>query len=200
MNKVLVINSSINGENGNSTMLVREFVEKLNKAQTNLNFTHRDLTQPEIPHLTSNELISWMVASDERDEEQQKLAGLSDGLIEELKSHDALIIGMPMYNFGIPSTFKSWIDRVARAGITFKYTEQGPEGLLINKKVYIVAARGGVYQGTPADTQTQYLKDVLAFIGLTDVTFIYSEGLNMPNKEQGLASARKEIDSLVHEF
>ena len=90
-----------------------------------------------------------------------------------------LVIGMPMYNFGVPSTFKAWVDRLARAGVTFKYTENGPVGLLADKKVVVLAARGGQYVGTAKDTQTTYLKDFFAFVGLTDVEFVYAEGLAM---------------------
>lgn len=197
MNNVLVIKSSISGDAGNSTMLTNEFVEKLKKSNSKLTFATRDLVNPILPHLSADELGAWMVEPQSRTKEQLELASLSDELINELKSHDTLVIGMPMYNFGIPSTFKAWIDRVARAGITFKYTEQGPQGLLTDKKVFVIAARGGIYQGTPADTQSQYLKDVFAFIGLTNVEFVYAEGLNMPNKEEGLATARSAMDSII---
>lgn len=104
---------------------------------------------------------------------------LSDQLIAELQTADSIVLGMPMYNFGVPSTFKAWIDRVARAGITFNYTQQGPVGLLTGKKVYTLAARGGMYAGSPKDSQSQYLKNVFAFLGMTDVEFIYAEGLAM---------------------
>jgi FMN-dependent NADH-azoreductase len=109
-----------------------------------------------------------------------------------------VIIGMPMYNFGVPSTFKAWIDRVARAGITFKYTETGPQGLLTNKKVYVLAARGGKYAGTPKDSQSQYLKDVLGFIGLNDIKFVYVEGLAMGGDaaQSAWSFAEKELDRL----
>ncbi|GAB3002771.1 FMN-dependent NADH-azoreductase [Psychrosphaera aestuarii] len=197
MNNVLVIKSSISGDAGNSTMLTNEFVEKLKKSNSKLTFATRDLVSPILPHLSSDELGAWMAEPQSRTKEQLELASLSDDLISELQSHDTIVIGMPMYNFGIPSTFKAWIDRVARAGITFKYTEQGPQGLLTDKKVVVIAARGGIYQGTPADTQSQYLKDVFAFIGLTNIEFVYAEGLNMPNKEQGLATARSTMDNII---
>ena len=118
-------------------------------------------------------------------------------LIAELNDNELIVIGMPMYNFGIPSTFKAWIDRIARAGITFKYTEQGAVGLIKDKKVVVLAARGGVYQGTDMDTQTKYLKDVLGFVGMTDVNFIYAEGLAMPGAEQSLEAAQNEIKAFT---
>lgn len=196
MKNILVINSSINGEQGNSSLLSKELTSSL-VLQSNVNIVARDLNTPILPHLTQPEMAAWMTPVNERNEEQVQLASISDTLIEELKASDVLVIGMPMYNFGIPSTFKAWIDRIARAGITFKYTEQGPVGLLADKKVIIVAARGGVYKGTSKDTQSQYLKDVFAFIGITDVEFVYAEGLNMPAKEESLIQARKEISTIV---
>merc|ERR1712137_1542973 len=93
------------------------------------------------------------------DSNNQELASFSDTLIDELKASDTVVIAMPMYNFGVPSTFKAWVDRIARAGVTFQYTENGPVGLLENKKIVVVAARGGIYEGTQKDTQSQYLKD-----------------------------------------
>ena len=132
-----------------------------------------------MPHLSAAEMQSWMTPVEERDERQAKLAALSDDLIEELHNHDTLVIGMPMYNMGIPSTFKTYIDRIARAGKTFTYTENGPKGLVANKKVVILAARGGMYQGTPLDTQTGYLQSIFGLMGISDIDFIYAEGLNM---------------------
>lgn len=193
-NNVLLINSSLNGEQGNSSKLANEFVAKL-KQHTQINLLERDLAKEPLPHLSQTEMGAWMTPVNERTDEQSQLADMSDTLVAELQNSDTLVIGMPMYNFGIPSTFKAWIDRVARAGITFKYTEQGPVGLLEGKKAIIVAARGGMYQGTPKDTQTQYLKDVMAFIGITDVQFIYAEGLNMPMKDESLEKAKSVIEA-----
>ena len=199
MKNVLVINSSLNGEQGNSTILSQELLSSI-AGQADVNIVERDLYKHVLPHLTQQEMAAWMTSVNERSDEQNQLASVSDTLIEELKASDTLIIGMPMYNFGIPSAFKAWIDRIARAGITFKYTEQGPVGLLTGKRVIIVAARGGMYAGTPKDSQSQYLKDVFAFIGISDVEFIYAEGLNMPGKETSLIEARKNIARVANEL
>ncbi|MCF7518594.1 FMN-dependent NADH-azoreductase [Pseudoalteromonas sp. L21] len=196
MKKVLVLNSSLNGENGNSTKLTNTFVSQLTE-QDQVAITVRDLSSDAIDHLTQTEMAAWMTDVNERSDEQKALAAISDELIGELNDNDLIVIGMPMYNFGIPSTFKTWIDRIARAGITFKYTEQGAVGLLENKKVVVLAARGGVYQGSDIDTQTKYLKDVLGFVGMTDVDFIYAEGLAMPGAEQSLEAAQENIKKFV---
>ena len=120
-------------------------------------------------------------------------------MIDELKRADVIVLGLPMYNFGVPSTLKAYFDHVARAGVTFRYTETGPVGLLTGKKVYVFAARGGLYAGTPRDTQTQYVRDFLAFLGMDDVEFIYAEGLAVSeaNKQQGIAGAHAQIDRLA---
>ena len=195
-NNVLLINSSLNGEQGNSNILANEFVDKL-KQKIQINLLERDLAKEPLPHLYQAEMGAWMTPETERTDEQSQLANISDTLVAELQNMDTLVIGMPMYNFGIPSTFKAWIDRVARAGITFKYTEQGPVGLLDGKKAIVVAARGGMYAGTPKDSQTQYLKDVMAFIGITDVQFIYAEGLAMSNKDENLVIAKQAMDIVL---
>ena len=196
MKKVLVLNSSLNGEQGNSTKLSQLFVEQLANNQQ-ISVTTRDLSDNAIAHLTQTEMAAWMTDANERSDEQKLLAAISDDLIAELNDNELIVIGMPMYNFGIPSTFKAWIDRIARAGITFKYTEQGAVGLIKDKKVVVLDARGGVYQGTDMDTQTKYLKDVLGFVGMTDVNFIYAEGLAMPGAEQSLEAAQNEIKAFA---
>ncbi len=196
MKKVLLLNSSLNGEQGNSTKLSQQFVEQLAINQP-ISVTTRDLSDNAITHLTQAEMAAWMTDANERSNEQKALAAVSGELVAELTDNDVIIIGMPMYNFGIPSTFKAWIDRIARAGITFKYTEQGPVGLIEGKKVVVLAARGGMYAGTDKDTQTKYLKDVLAFVGITNIHFIYAEGLAMPGAEQRLEAAKNDIKSIA---
>lgn len=199
MKNILVIKSSLNGEQGQSSQLTNLLVAQLKKQlskDNEVNVTERDLAAQPLPHLTQAEMSAWNVSPAQRSSEQARLSIQSDNLIEELLASDVVVLGMPMYNFGVPSTFKAWIDRIARAGVTFNYTNTGPVGLLQNKKVFIVAARGGMYAGSTSDSQTQYLTDVLAFVGLTDVQFIYAEGLNMPEKEKQLTKAKTEIELL----
>lgn len=198
MKKVLTLNTGLNGTSGKSNKLVQDFVSRL-KIQEQVSVTERDLAVDDINHLNLNEMQSWMTPENERSNEQAKLALISDTLIAELENSDVIVIGMPMYNFGAPSVFKSWIDRVARAGKTFRYTENGPVGLLNNKKVYVLATRGGLYAGTPKDTQTQYIKDVFAFIGIEDVEFVYAEGLAMGEEsaKNALEQAEQKIVELI---
>ena len=127
------------------------------------------------------------------------MVDFSDALIEELRNADTVVLGLPMYNFGIPSQLKAYFDHIARAGVTFRYTENGPVGLLTGKKVYVIATRGGKYAGTPRDSQTAYVRDFLAFIGITDVEFVYAEGLNMgaDSKDAALANADTVIRHLA---
>ena len=123
----------------------------------------------------------------------------SDALIDELKRSDVIVVGLPMYNFGVPSTLKAYFDHIARAGVTFRYTEKGPVGLLTGKKAYVFATRGGLYAGTPLDTQSAYVRDFLRFLGIDDVEFVYAEGLaiNAERKEAALSQAQHTIKRLV---
>ncbi|MBB1300641.1 MULTISPECIES: FMN-dependent NADH-azoreductase [Pseudoalteromonas] len=196
MKNVLLINSSLNGENGNSHQLSEQFIAELTQ-KTDITVTRRDVAENSLPHLTQAEMGAWMTEPSQRSDEQNKLAAISDELVTELQNNKLIVMGVPMYNFGIPSTLKAWIDRVARAGITFKYTETGPVGLVENTKVVILAARGGMYLGTDMDTQTKYLKDFFAFLGINDVDFIYAEGLNMPGGDDSKNAASKEISDYV---
>ena len=198
MKSVLAINTSLSGENSKSKQLVEQFISNW-KENTDVNVNERDLAKDNIPHLSGEEMQAWMTDVEQRTENQQQLASLSDTYIKEVQDADVLVVGMPMYNFGVPSVFKAWIDRIARAGITFRYTENGPQGLLENKTVYVVATRGGVYAGTEKDSQTQYLKDVFAFVGLTDVHFIYAEGLALPEAPaiNNFVQAEEKIVELI---
>lgn len=196
---LLHISSSLFGADGKSSQLSRHFIEQFQAQNPGGKVTERDLAANPVPHLDLTRLQANLTAPEQRTAEQQALASLADELIGELQTHDVLLLSVPMYNFGIPSTLKAWIDHVARAGVTFRYTAAGPEGLLKNKKAYVMAARGGAYQGTAADTQTPYLKTFLGFVGIDDVTFIYAEKLNMNADQQPqiLADAKAEIDKLI---
>ncbi len=197
--KVLYISSSIFNEQGKSSSLASHFMDQLKERHPEAEVMHRDLAADPIPHLDAARFQAHITAKEERTDEQQTLAALGDSLVEELLQADILVLGVPMYNFGIPSTLKAWIDYVARAGTTFRYTANGPEGLIKGKKAFILGARGGAYWGTPNDTQTPYLKTFLGFIGITDVKFIVAEKLNLqPEKApEIIADAKLRISEIV---
>lgn len=198
MTTLLKINSSIL-TTGNANRLAEAFVARWQAAHPQGRVMERDLTRQPIPHLDEITLTGFGTSAERRTPAQQAAVARSDELIAELKAADVIVIGVPMYNFGIPSPLKAWIDHVARAGITFKYTEQGSVGLLQHKKVYVLAARGGMYAGSASDTQTPYLRLFLGFLGLGDVEFVYAEGLNMgaESKARGEQAALARIDALT---
>jgi len=187
MKTLLQIQSSLFNGSGQSSALSREFVAAWTAANPGSRVVRRDLAADPVPHLTAERFQAFLAAPAARTPGQQAIAGYSDALIEELRAADVIVIGLPMYNFGVPSTLKAYFDHVARAGITFRYTEKGPQGLLTGKKVYVFATRGGLYEGTPLDTQTAYVRDFLRFLGLDDVEFVYAEGLAMGEAAKGKA-------------
>jgi FMN-dependent NADH-azoreductase len=200
MTTLLQINASINNDNGQSSQLANQFVAAFRKRYPEATIVTRDVAAAEpVPHLNAERFGAFITQPDERSTAQHAVVAYSDTLINELKQADVIVLGLPMYNFGVPSQLKAYFDHIARAGVTFKYTDKGPVGLLTGKKVYVFAARGGVYAGTPLDTQTSYVRDFLRFIGLDDVEFIYAEGLAMSpqSKEAGLARAVAEIARLA---
>jgi FMN-dependent NADH-azoreductase len=190
----LQINSSVFGDNGQSSQLNQQLVNEWLAKNPEGKVVKRDLTQDVIPHLDSTRVSAFFTPADKRSTEQQAIVDYSDALINEIQQADAIVIGAPMYNFSIPSQLKSYLDHLARAGVTFKYTETGPVGLLDNKPVYIVTTRGGVHKDLPSDSLTGFLKTFLNFIGLNDLHFIYAEGLNMgAKKDESLLDAKKVI-------
>ena len=193
MKQILLINSSINGDKGHSFQLAKQFIAQLPAGSFTLDTL--DLNATPLPHLDMTEMAAWMTSAEQRSSEQQQLAALSDNVVARIKAADVIVLGVPMYNFGIPSQLKALLDRIARAGITFKYTEQGAVGLLDDKPVVVFATRGGVYQGTPADSQTPFLQLFLNFVGLKDIHFVYAEGLNMGTDAQqaALAAAKERL-------
>lgn len=148
-----------------------------------------------MPHLDGAGFRAFLAKPEDRSAGQRETVAHSDALIEELKAADVLVIGLPMYNLGLPSMLKAYYDRVARAGVTFRYTANGREGLISGKKAYVFATRGGRHAGTPFDLQTGYVRNFLGFIGITDVEFVYAEGLNMgeQSKVAGLNVARARL-------
>ncbi len=196
---ILQINSSArswtNGQGSQSTRLATELVEQLRAANPGASLSLRDLTANPHPALDESALGALFTPADARSAEQHARVALDQALIDEVKAADVIVIGVPMVNFGITSQLKNWIDAIAKAGVTFKYTATGPVGLIEGKKVYAVLTRGGVYRDQPHDTQVPYLRQTLGFLGITDIEFIYAEGLAMgPDAEaKALASARSEI-------
>lgn len=196
---ILQINSSARAENSQSSRLASSIVERLQAANPNATLSVRDLSRTPHPALDEAALGALFTPADQRTEAQAARVALDDALIAELKAADVIVLGVPMYNFGVPVQLKNWIDAIARAGVTFRYTDTGPVGMVTGKKVYVALTRGGLYRNTPADTQTPYLQTFLGFIGLTDVQFIFAEGLAMgPEAEQkALASAQSQIDEAL---
>jgi FMN-dependent NADH-azoreductase len=200
MTTLLQINASISNGNGQSSQLAKQFVSAFTVRHPEVKILKRDVAAADaVPHLNGERFGALIAKPEERSPAQQAVVAYSDSLIDELKQADVIVLGLPMYNFGIPSQLKSYFDHIARAGVTFKYTETGPVGLLTGKKVFVFAARGGIYVGTPLDTQTSYVRDFLRFLGISDVDFVYAEGLNMgpQSKEAGLAKANADIERLV---
>ncbi|MFL0803957.1 MAG: NAD(P)H-dependent oxidoreductase [Agarilytica sp.] len=188
MTQVLRIDSSLFGPEGVSHQLNTLLIEHITKTFGNVNVTARSLSSGEIPHFTY-ETIAAIGAGK---------AALADALIEEVQAADIIVLGAPMYNFGIPSELKAWFDHIARAKVTFEYTANGPVGLLKNKKVYVVATRGGIHKDQSTDTETPFLKTILSFVGLDDVEFIYAEGLNMGEgiRDKAIREAEQHINAL----
>jgi FMN-dependent NADH-azoreductase len=207
MKNLLYITASLSGPQSKSALVGSEFLDAWQSAHGPAHIVRRDLGTGVIPHLSGEHLKAWSTPSGQRSDREHALARESDPLIEEVEAADVIVIATPMYNFAIPSTLKSWIDHITRAGRTFHYTAEGrPEGLLRNKKVFVIAARGGIYTGeSPVkalDFQEPYLRAILGFNGLTDVTFVHVEGQMMGPEaaEAGLNRARAEmggIDSVI---
>jgi FMN-dependent NADH-azoreductase len=203
MSNVLLIHSSVFGEKSQSLGLARDFLKRYPHGL----LVERALLPQTMPHLDGETFAAMGTPAGELTDAQRAAVALSDTLIAELEAADTIVFALPMYNFSIPSTLKAWIDHVARRGRTFRYGGQGPEGLLTGKKVFVLVARGGVYsQGSPNaafDFQEPYLRAVLAFIGLADVTFIHLEGLAMgpeaanTNRTKALAEIERLADGAL---
>jgi len=200
MTTLLQINASINDDNGQSSQLANQFVAAFHARNPGAKIVVRNVAAADpVPHLNAERFGAFITQPGERSSEQHAVVAYSDSLINELKQADVIVLGLPMYNFGVPSQLKAYFDHIARAGVTFTYSDKGPAGLLTGKKVYVFAARGGLYAGTPMDTQTSYVRDFLRFLGMTDVEFVYAEGLAISpqSKEAGLAKAAAEIARLA---
>ncbi|MGB1456516.1 FMN-dependent NADH-azoreductase [Spongiibacter marinus] len=179
MPNILYISSSLSGEQGHSSQMAQEFIAGRRAQGESINVIHRDLHAQALPHLDAQRFAALTTAPENRSAEQSAIAEQSDALIAEVRNADEIVIAMPLYNLGVPSTFKAWIDHIARAGETFRYTENGPQGLLHDRPVHIFAARGGQYVGTAMDTQSPYLRHIFGLMGIESIHFIYAEGLNM---------------------
>ena len=197
---ILLVTASILGEHGQSRALAAHFKAQLEQ-RDDVQLTERDVVTLDLPHLDGEEMRSWMTDPADRDAHQRDLAARSDTLIEELLAHDLIVLAVPLYNLGIPSQLKAWFDRVLRAGKTFRYTENGPVGLVEGKRALILAARGGQYAGTALDTQTGHVNSLLGLMGIQDTDWIYAEGLNMGEalRDRAMGEARQAVTHYVTE-
>ncbi|HCG7251347.1 TPA: FMN-dependent NADH-azoreductase [Vibrio parahaemolyticus] len=194
MSRVLALKSSILGDYSQSNKLVEDFIKNVDQDK----LTVRDLAANPLPVLDFA-VATALRATEDLSQEQQEVVDLSDTLIEEVKAADTLVIAAPMYNFTIPTQLKNWIDLIARAGVTFKYTENGVQGLIEGKKAIVVTTRGGIHKDSPTDNVTPYLRTVLGFVGITDVEFVYAEALNMGEDaaSKGISDAQSQLATMA---
>ena len=199
MTTLLKITTSLFSSKGQSSQLTDAFVTGWQAANPEGRLITRDLGADPIPHLTGDGFLGFRAAPEARTPAQLAVVAYSDKLIDEIKAADIIALGLPMYNFGVPSSLKCYFDHVARAGVTFRYTDKGPVGLLPGKKAYILAARGGRYAGTTKDSQTAYVREFLNLIGVADVEFVYAEGLNVNEsvRAEAMSKARGEIERIA---
>lgn len=196
---ILQINTSARSSGAQSTRLADIIVARLREANPAAQLVVRDLARDPHPTLDETALQALFTPESERNEAQRARVALDDALIAQLQAADTLVLGAPMYNFGVTAQLKNWLDAIARARVTFRYTENGPEGLLTGKTVYVALARGGKHRDTERDTQVPYLKTMLGFLGMTDVRFIYAEGMAMGTQavEQAFAEAAIELEAAL---
>lgn len=199
MTTLLQLNTSLFAESGQSSRLAQDFVRSWQARHPQGQVVVRDLASQPLPHLDAKRFGAFLAKPEARTPAQAAIVAESDALIAELRQADVIVLGLPLYNFGVPSTLKAWIDHIARAGVTFRYTDNGPEGLVGGRKLYVFAARGGKYLGTEADTQTGFIRSFFNFIGIDDIEFVYAEGLNMGEAPRQLAleQAAAQIDRLA---
>jgi FMN-dependent NADH-azoreductase len=191
---ILQINSSARSQGSESTRWADTIVARLLQKNPDASLVRRDLAANPHPLLDEATLYALFTPAEQRTPEQAARIALDDALIAQLQQADVLVIGSPMYNFGMTVQLKSWFDAIARAGVTFKYTASGPQGLLSGKKVYVALARGGMHRDGASDSQVPHLKTLLGFLGMTDVQFVYSEGIAMGPEAVARAHAQAEAE------
>ena len=194
--RVLEISASGRAADSVSRQLSRDLISALEDRYPDIDVVQRDLADG-VPFVDQVWIESNFTPAESRSAEQREALRFSDSLVNELQEADIVVFGVPVYNFSIPAALKAWIDMVARARVTFRYTENGPKGLLEGKKAYLVVATGGVGVGSPYDFATPYLRHLLSFIGITDVEIIAAEKMNT-QAEDSLDAARARIAELVH--
>ncbi len=193
MKTILAIYSSVAGDNSVSNQLAKNWIQ-----QQDAQVIERDLTTHAVPHLDGATVGAFFTPLDQLSDDQAQQLALSNTLVEELKAADTVVISAPMYNFNIPSALKAWFDQVARVGVTFRYTETGPVGLLTGKKAIVVTTRGGLYKDSGNDFQVPYIKQFLGFIGISDVEVVYAEGISMGPEAKATAvnDAERSLEAL----
>ena len=196
MTNILHITSSIRGDDSVSTSLGNRLVENL-AGNSDATVVTRDLAKNDLPFIDAERHAANLAPYADRSDAQHGLAKIADELIDELEAADTIVFSVPVYNFTVPATLKAWADLVARAGRTFRYTQNGPEGLLTGKSVYITAASGGTAIGSDYDFMTPWLKFFLGFLGMTDVRIVAADGIMGEGGEEKIAEAHREVERLA---
>ena len=197
MSTLLYVRTSLYGAQGASSQLAERFVAEWRVRNPGGHVITRDLAADPAPHLTAERFQAFNTRPEERTAEQQSVVDYSDALIDELRVADTIVLAVPMYNFGVPSTLRTYFDHVARAGVTFRYTSAGTEGLLTGRRAYVFVTRGGIYGGEH-DTQAPYLRQFLRFIGI-ESEFVFAQGLayGEESRQKSLAAAHEQITGLI---
>lgn len=200
MTTLLKIQSSLSGDSSQSSQLAARYAADWLERHPHGKVLTRDLSRDPVPHLTAERFAAFASSPEERSPAQRAVVEESDALIEELRAADVVVLAVPMHNFSVPSTLRAYFDHVARAGVTFRYTESGPRGLLTGKRAVVIVTRGGYYP-EGADLQVPYVRQFLGFIGITDVEVVVAEGLaiSAEARDAGLGQAREAIAALLRE-